>query len=264
MAFAALQLGGFGNIGRRLPNLLPSLLPKASSITLTCLDRPKHAPDDFEVPESVDYNYVRIPHDDPRDLLLSGTESTVLQDDTIIGLDYVIQPASLDIIISTSGHWLPSSLPSPTSTKDDVQAFTSSYASLHASCVEPAILALALAGRYLKPTGTLVLTGAAASIPPVTDQTCGGMVTYGLNKAFTGTIARYAGTKVNTVVYHPETVDTAANRLAMPDADRSEWNDVDGMLEGVMREAIESGEGPSFGEFRVVTRKGVTEIVKVE
>jgi hypothetical protein len=250
--FNVLHLGGFGAVGKRLPAVLHKMLPTSTAITVTCIDRPLVPPTDIDVPHAIEYNYIQL-HE-------RGTENNVLTEFTLNGIDNAgIQPKSLDLIISTSGHWMPGNLPTGDSTDKDVIAFAESYASLHASCVEPAVAAVTLAGKYLKPTGTLVLTGAAAAIDPVTDATCGGMLTYGFNKAFTNTLAEYASTQFNTVIFHPTTINTEANRDAMPDADHSSWNDVDQMMEAVLQKAVDQ----QGGKFKVETKDGKTGLVAV-
>jgi len=252
-AYNILHLGGFGAVGRRLPRLLPSLLPSHSSISVTCLDCPPIPPDGFDVPHSIEYNYIQLPPRDPN--------NSVLQERTLVHISSEIEPNSLDLIISTSGHWMPGNLPTPQSSNEEVMAFADSYASLHASCVEPTVAALTLAGKYLKPTGSLVLTGAQAAVSPVTNDTCGGMLTYGFVKSFTNTLAQYAATNCDftTIVYHPTTIDTEANRNAMPDADHETWNNVDEMVSKVIEKALKN-EG---GEYTVRTEGGKTDLVKL-
>ena len=251
-----LHLGGFGAVGRRLPFVLHRMTPASVAITVTCIDQPMVPPPDFDIPHAVEYNYIQL-HERKARL------NNVLTEFTLTGIENAgIQPQSLDLVVSTSGHWMPGHLPTKDATDEDLLNFTESYASLHASCVEPAVAALALAGKYLKPSGALVLTGAAAALDPVTDKTCGGMLTYGFNKAFTNTLAAYAGTRFNTVIFHPTTIDTEANRAAMPDADRSEWNDVDEMLEAVLKKATDGQKPEGVRSFKVETKEGRTRLVK--
>lgn len=81
--------------------------------------------------------------------------------------------------------------------------------------------------------GRVVLTGSRSVVPPA-----GGFIGYTVAKA--GVIAfaqalaaemRPHGVTVNAVL--PSTMDTAANRLAMPDADRSAWVPVDSVAAAI-------------------------------
>ena len=78
--------------------------------------------------------------------------------------------------------------------------------------------------------GRIVNVASRAVVPPM-----GGFIAYTVAKAavitLTQALAREVarGITVNAVL--PSTMDTAANRLAMPDADRSEWVSTDAVAE---------------------------------
>ena len=96
-----------------------------------------------------------------------------------------------------------------------------------------AVFAAGLASRYLPPSGTLVLTGASASLSP---SSCSDfMPGYGLSKMGVTNLAAMLREEVEfkVVVVHPGTIDTKANRDAMPDANFDEWNSTEGIARGV-------------------------------
>lgn len=107
--------------------------------------------------------------------------------------------------------------------------FLEKYAKLDASCVTPALAGAALAaGGVLSPRGLFVCTGAAAVLPSNTPPT--GMLAYALAKSTTHALIRVMGTKggglpgeCRAIAIAPHTLDTVANRTAMPDADVSSW-----------------------------------------
>ncbi|KNC49981.1 dihydropteridine reductase [Thecamonas trahens ATCC 50062] len=91
--------------------------------------------------------------------------------------------------------------------------------------VSSAIMAGHIAANHLAEDGSLVLTGAQAGLSATP-----GMIGYGVAKAATiqlvsSLAAEGSGLPANTFVgcIMPQTLDTATNRKAMPDADFSQW-----------------------------------------
>jgi hypothetical protein len=253
--FSLLHLGAFGGVGRRLPSLLPSLLPPSTLVDYCAVDLPPLPPGDGAVdpPEGMCYSYVCL-----GEVAAPAPGNPALHPEVVEMVGSVVRDASLDLILSTAGHWEPGSFASPEDPLSP-EKLAKSYSALHASCVEPAVACLSLAGRFLKPSGCIVLTGAAAAVPPFAAGGCAGMLSYGLAKRATMNVAELAATEYPTIIFHPNTVDTAANREAMPEADFGEWNDVEMMLGGVVKKVLE-GE---TGAFEVVTEGGVTKLVKM-
>jgi NAD(P)-dependent dehydrogenase (short-subunit alcohol dehydrogenase family) len=109
-----------------------------------------------------------------------------------------------------------------------------------------AVLPRMLAAGY----GRVVLTASRAVLPPAA-----GIFAYTVSKAagvaFTQALAaetRGRGVSVNAVA--PSTMDTAANRAAMPDADRSGWVPVESVAETI---AFLASEGAGHVTGSVVT-----------
>ncbi|MGH7356239.1 MAG: SDR family NAD(P)-dependent oxidoreductase [Candidatus Rokuibacteriota bacterium] len=99
-------------------------------------------------------------------------------------------------------------------------------------------------------SGRLVLVASRAVLPPV-----GGFLAYTVAKAGVVALAqalahetRAQGVTVNAVA--PSTMDTPANRAAMPDADRSGWVPVDAVADAI---AFLGGEGAAHVSGAVLT-----------
>lgn len=92
-------------------------------------------------------------------------------------------------------------------------------------CFKTALTSACVAAEVLAPGGLLVLTGSAAALGPTP-----GMVAYGMVKAAThhllASVAAEGGglpAGARAVGVLPVTIDTPANRAAMPGADTSTW-----------------------------------------
>lgn len=97
-------------------------------------------------------------------------------------------------------------------------------------------------------TGNIVLTGANA-----VGRAGPGMALYAASKAALHEYARVLAAElrefdVHVAVIAPDTLDTPANRTAMPDADRSRWTPVPHLVDLLLKAAVgpapDAGEGP--------------------
>ncbi|HLQ38640.1 MAG TPA: SDR family NAD(P)-dependent oxidoreductase, partial [Planctomycetota bacterium] len=94
-------------------------------------------------------------------------------------------------------------------------------------------------------TGSLVFTGARA----VASAGGAGMANYLASKAALHEYVRalageLAGSGVRAAAVLPGTIDTANNRKAMPDADRSGWLRVDAVVQALVTCAFGTPDGP--------------------
>ena len=99
------------------------------------------------------------------------------------------------------------------------------YERLDRMCAQSALLTGHLAARFLGEQGFLCLTGAAA----VFEGPVNFAFAYGVTKQATHGIALQLAERVDipktsdVVTILPTMIDTPANRLSMPDADKSSW-----------------------------------------
>lgn len=142
-----------------------------------------------------------------------------------------------DAIVHAAGSWAGS---------DPGEAdFPQSLQRLWRANVESAALAAHVAGRLLRPNGMLVLTGAK-----VASDVGGtpGMAAYGMTKAATHHLVESVAADLTdgrrAFAILPVTIDTAANRSAMPCADTSAWTDP----EDIAREILEWAQAASNHE----------------
>mgnify|MGYP006131010795 CR=1 FL=1 len=160
-----------------------------------------------------------------------------------------------DAVISAAGGW--------SGTTPDAEDFAAVCASMWQLNVESAVLATHLACRFLRPAeGMLTLTGAAAALAP----TPGFNTAYGISKSATHQLLSSVsaeggglpeGCVANAVL--PATIDTPANRDAMPDADFAEWTPPVAIADHVLDWAADAALRPASGALvRVVTEGGAT------
>ena len=156
-----------------------------------------------------------------------GVHSIVLQDSSVSSsrdARHELQKAdfgSVDAVVHAAGSWAGSSV--------DSDEFADSLEHLWSANVRSAALAANLAGNFLSGGGLFTLTGAVAALD---QKGTPGMAAYGLTKAAThhllasvsqndGSGGLPADAYANAIL--PNTIDTEANRSAMPDADLSSW-----------------------------------------
>lgn len=160
-----------------------------------------------------------------------------------------------DAVVCAAGGW--------GGTTPDADDFAAVCESMWQMNGQSAVLAAHLASRFLRPSvGMLTLTGAAAAL----DATPGFNTAYGMSKSATHHILSSLsadggglpdGCVANAIL--PSTIDTPANRNAMPDADFGEWTPPAAIAEHVLAWASDPAQRPASGAMvRVVTAGGAT------
>lgn len=149
-----------------------------------------------------------------------------------------------DVIVHAAGSWAGS--------HPGTAEFPASLQMLWSANVESAALAAHVAGELLRPNGMLVLTGAqVASAPGGTP----GMAAYGMTKAATHHLMESMAANLadgrRAFAILPVTIDTAANRSAMPDADTSTWTDPEDVARELMEWAQAVGSGKAVESQRI-------------
>lgn len=116
-----------------------------------------------------------------------------------------------------------------------------------------ALLTAHLASHHLSDHGLLLFTGAAAAFKDTTP----GMISYGLSKTATHSLAMNMATRANlpdtadVVTLLPETIDTPANRASMPDADFTKWSNP-ASIAAMIKMWAEGLNRPANGSFAVL------------
>ena len=161
-----------------------------------------------------------------------------------------------DVIMHAAGSWAGSD--------PGAADFPASLQMLWRANVESAALAAHLAGQLLRPNGMLILSGAKVACDAGGTP---GMTAYGMTKAathhLTSSMAASLTDGRRAFAILPVTIDTAANRCAMPDADTSAWTDP----EDVAREVMEWAQAASSGtvaEGRRLPENGSSVLVLTE
>jgi len=103
----------------------------------------------------------------------------------------------------------------------------------------------------LSDDGLMVVTGASAALEPTP-----GMMAYGMVKAATHHMVESAAAEgsglppgATALAILPTTIDTLANRAAMPDADTASWTSTDAIVETVMGWVDEPATRPASGRW---------------
>jgi dihydropteridine reductase len=166
-------------------------------------------------------------------------------------------------VVHAAGSWAGSAV--------DADDFAASLEHLWSANVRSAALAANLAGNLLAPGGMFTLTGAMAALDPAGTP---GMAAYGMTKAATHhllqSVAQGDGSGglpgdayANAIL--PATIDTEANRGAMPDADTSSWTAPEDiaaqLLEWAEVPASRPGVSGSLVEIRTVDNKTTFNVV---
>mmetsp|Transcript_62164 Transcript_62164/g.202832 ORF Transcript_62164/g.202832 Transcript_62164/m.202832 type:complete len:244 (-) Transcript_62164:365-1096(-) len=144
----------------------------------------------------------------------------------VAALQSVLAGAKLDAVVNVAGGFAMGAA-------SDADMVANLRTMVESSLYSSAIAAHAASG-LLRPGGLLVLPGAAAALGPTAWS-----LPYGASKAAVHHLVRSladvetsglpAGAK--TIGLAPQTLDTAQNRKAMPDADRSTWATLDEVAE---------------------------------
>ena len=121
----------------------------------------------------------------------------------------------------------------------------------------PSLLAAHLATKFLAEAGLLLFAGAAAAFEGTTAPLMG----YGLSKVAVHSLAQNMATREHlprqstVVTILPVTIDTPANREAMPDENQKKWTDPN-KIAGLVKMWAESDNRPENGSFAVLKNAG--------
>ncbi|KAJ2455313.1 hypothetical protein EV183_000849 [Coemansia sp. RSA 2336] len=128
--------------------------------------------------------------------------------------------------------------------------------------VHTSLIAANIAARHLKPSGLLVLTGAL----PAAQGGTPGMIGYGMAKAAVHhMVASLAmgGSGIDSprvVGVLPVTLDTPANRSAMPNADHTSWTPLADVADLVYKWATNHSSCENGRLYSLVTKNSVTSV----
>nr|VZH96366.1 unnamed protein product [Spirometra erinaceieuropaei] len=141
------------------------------------------------------------------------------------GVKEVLGDESVDAILCVAGGWAGGSC----STK----SFIKNVDCVVRQSIWSSSIAASLSCSYLRPGGTLVLSGALSAIHPTP-----GMVAYGMAKAAVHHMTQSLAAKGSgmppdafVAAILPSTLDTPMNRKWMPDADHSKWTPLNDVAE---------------------------------
>ncbi|KRY09988.1 Dihydropteridine reductase, partial [Trichinella patagoniensis] len=117
------------------------------------------------------------------------------------------------------------------------------------------VISCRLGSLFLKTEGLLVFTGAAAALQPTPT-----MMAYGMAKAAVQQLARSAGCPAGglpeestCLAILPVTLDTPANRKAMPKADTSSWTQLSYIVDMISGWISDYGSRPKSGSLIKLT-----------
>ncbi len=241
MVFKIIHLGAFGNVGRRLPPILHKLV--GTEISYTALDLTL-APSSIDIPEGVEYDYIQMTQ-------TPGIGNQVVPSHCLRGLTEMHEPGTFDMLINTGGGYSYAPLPTVSDGSDDIDSFLDAYDGLRKSCFDSNVAAIAIASKFLKPSAPLITTCAASAIAEAPHEDAYNIIKGAHRSLMAG--------RPDVLTFFPGTIDTEGNREAMPDADRTEWNDPDAMLEEVVKAALEGKRG----ELKIETKDGVTSAIPI-
>jgi len=169
----------------------------------------------------------------------------------------VLDDTKLDALICVAGGWAGGNIATESSLSavDKMWKFN----------VQSAICASHVAALHLKEGGLLVLTGASAGLGGTP-----GMIGYGVAKAATHQLVSSLAApdskmpKNSTILaILPVTLDTPANRTAMPTADHSTWTPLKDVAEKLCGWVQHADRPPSGSLIELQTAKGETKWIPV-
>ncbi|KAJ1666560.1 hypothetical protein IW140_004596 [Coemansia sp. RSA 1813] len=164
----------------------------------------------------------------------------------------ILGDSKADAVICVAGGWQGGNAAS--------ESFLASADASIKQSVHTSLIAAYIAARHLRPSGLLALTGAV----PALDGGTPGMVGYGMAKAAVHHLVAslsMPGSGVDggcVVGILPVTLDTPANRAAMPAADHSSWTPLQDVADMLYQWA--SGQTSYEGGklYKVITNNGTT------
>ena len=132
---------------------------------------------------------------------------------------------------------------------------------MFARSVFPSFISVQLAARFLRPGGLLLLPGAAVGGNTPTPWG----LSYGASKGAVHHLVKSLAAPgsglphdVTVVGLAPSTLDTDANRAAMPDADFSSWTPLQELADEVCKWAVTPSLCTNGGIYHVTTKEGQT------
>nr|CAD2174404.1 unnamed protein product [Meloidogyne enterolobii] len=196
-------------------------------------------------------------------VLVDPLQSWVEQEKNVLnGVESVLNGDKLDAILCVAGGWAGGNA----SNKD----FIKNADLVWKQSVWTSSISAKIGAKFLKPSGLLQFTGAAAAV-----QGTPGMIGYGMAKAavhqLVKSLADYktSGLPENAVpfAFLPVTLDTPMNRKWMPKADHSTWTPLSFIAEklfGWIFEPEKCGDLPKAGALlELITKDGKTEIKQI-
>mmetsp|Transcript_21754 Transcript_21754/g.28163 ORF Transcript_21754/g.28163 Transcript_21754/m.28163 type:complete len:261 (-) Transcript_21754:56-838(-) len=205
----AVVVGGAGSLGK-------AILTKCSTLGMTTVSV------DFKESSSALMSYTMNPElpvkDQVKSLREELVEKLVCPKDRAYGV-------GAGMVVHAAGAWKGGSI--------DSEDILETASMMYKSNLESSLLASHLACHLLTPKGLLVLTGALAAVHPTPT-----MIAYGVSKVAThqlvGSIAATESARDgnwDVIGLLPRIIDTPANRQIMPDADTTDWTELDDIAE---------------------------------
>ncbi|VDL81003.1 unnamed protein product [Schistocephalus solidus] len=154
------------------------------------------------------------------------------------GVKEVLGDKSVDAILCVAGGWAGGNCSGKGNcfvSKLKIQGFIKNVDCVVKQSIWSSSIAASLSSSYLRPGGTLVLSGASSAMSPTP-----GMVAYGMAKAAVHHMTQSLASKGSGLpsdafiaAILPSTLDTPMNRKWMPDADHSKWTPLNDVAEYV-------------------------------
>lgn len=188
-------------------------------------------------------------------IFVESSDSWTKQHDAVLqAVSKTLQGDKVDAVICVAGGWVGGNCASAD--------FAHQCDAMWKSSVWTSTIAAGLAAHHLKEGGLLALTGAQAALKPTP-----GMIGYGLAKAAVHhLVGSLAGAKSGlpkaaaVVALLPVTLDTPANRKAMPKANFGSWTPLGFVAETLFKWTTGS-ERPSSGSLvQLETKEGNTSL----
>lgn len=197
----AVIVGGSGALGREL---IDNLKIQVSDCLLICVDRVANS--------SVEHNVI----------VSTDTDASIVDKvGRIVSAAVKESPTSV-AVFAVAGGWTGGSLSDAACSSEKSQSFMSQLDLMWKQNVESSVLAALIAYSFQPGKALLILTAASVAIKGTPS-----MPAYGMSKAAVIHLAKSLiadernTTRIVTIL--PETIDTEANRKAMPNADTSKW-----------------------------------------
>uniref|UniRef100_A0A0X3PHY4 Dihydropteridine reductase n=1 Tax=Schistocephalus solidus TaxID=70667 RepID=A0A0X3PHY4_SCHSO len=174
------------------------------------------------------------------------------------GVKEVLGDKSVDAILCVAGGWAGGNCSG--------KGFIKNVDCVVKQSIWSSSIAASLSSSYLRPGGTLVLSGASSAMSPTP-----GMVAYGMAKAAVHHMTQSLASKGSGLpsdafiaAILPSTLDTPMNRKWMPDADHSKWTPLNDVAE-LLYDWIQGKNRPPSGSLvELKTEGGKTNAIPVK